>query len=111
MAKYLKPALTAPTGRSFYDGRPAGWHVRHQSAGTCRGYCQRPVWVDQDPEPGMGIGVLPRARSGPDIPTADAVRHIVAELYDPNRLVVEVAYGPAGRVTLVAQPADLNAVV
>jgi hypothetical protein len=39
----------------------------------------------------------------PDIPPGDAARHIVAELHDPNRLVVEVAYGSAGRVTLVAE--------
>jgi len=41
----------------------------------------------------------------PDVKLATAVEHIMAELYDPNRLVSEVGYSTKGRFTLaVEQP-------
>ncbi|MBD2387201.1 type I polyketide synthase [Cylindrospermum sp. FACHB-282] len=39
----------------------------------------------------------------PDLGTPAAVESILAELYDPNRLVTEVGYSSQGRVTLVAE--------
>ena len=36
----------------------------------------------------------------PDLDTATSVRHILAELHDPNRLIGEVAYSTQGRATL-----------
>ena len=36
----------------------------------------------------------------PDLDTATSIRHIIAELYDPNRLIGEVAYSSTGRATL-----------
>ena len=41
----------------------------------------------------------------PDMDDASAAQHVLAELYDPNRLVTEVAYGPDGRMTLIADQA------
>jgi NAD(P)-dependent dehydrogenase (short-subunit alcohol dehydrogenase family) len=38
----------------------------------------------------------------PDLDGTRAVQAILAELHDPNRLVLEVGYGPMGRVTLEA---------
>jgi acyl carrier protein len=37
----------------------------------------------------------------PDLDEQTSVNHILAELYDPNRLIVEVGYSAQGRVTLV----------
>ena len=37
----------------------------------------------------------------PDLESSVAVKHIMAELHDPNRLVAEVAYGVKGRTTLM----------
>lgn len=37
----------------------------------------------------------------PTLDAAAAAQRILAELYDPNRLIAEVAYGPQGRTTLV----------
>jgi acyl transferase domain-containing protein len=37
----------------------------------------------------------------PDIDAQTSVRYILAELYDPNRLIVEVGYSSQGRTTLV----------
>ncbi|WP_041233456.1 type I polyketide synthase [Cylindrospermum stagnale] len=39
----------------------------------------------------------------PDLEPQAAVKSILAELYDPNRLVTEVGYSSRGRVTLVAE--------
>ena len=36
-----------------------------------------------------------------DLDTATSVRHIIAELHDPNRLITEVGYSSEGRSTLV----------
>jgi|GEM_PF-280487 acyl transferase domain-containing protein/acyl carrier protein len=36
----------------------------------------------------------------PDLDVETSVKHILAELHDPNRLLVEVGYGSQGRVTL-----------
>jgi hypothetical protein len=36
-----------------------------------------------------------------DLDTATSVRHIIAELHDPNRLITEVGYSSEGRCTLV----------
>ena len=40
----------------------------------------------------------------PAIDVEQSVRHIIAELCDPNRQLVEVGYGVKGRTTLVAEP-------
>lgn len=37
----------------------------------------------------------------PDLDVATSVRHILDELYDPNRLIAEVGYSSEGRSTLV----------
>ncbi len=39
----------------------------------------------------------------PDVNVATAVKHIMAELYDPNRLISEVGYSDKGRFTLVVE--------
>jgi acyl carrier protein len=39
----------------------------------------------------------------PDVNIASAVEHIMAELYDPNRLISEVGYSNKGRFTLVVE--------
>jgi len=39
----------------------------------------------------------------PDVNIATAVEHIMAELYDPNRLISEVGYSNKGRFTLVVE--------
>ena len=39
----------------------------------------------------------------PDVNTGTAVEHIMAELYDPNRLISEVGYSSKGRLTLVME--------
>jgi len=39
----------------------------------------------------------------PDVNLAAAVEHIMAELYDPNRLISEVGYSNKGRFTLVVE--------
>lgn len=36
-----------------------------------------------------------------DLDTSTSVKHIIAELHDPNRLIAEVAYSSKGRTTLV----------
>ena len=41
----------------------------------------------------------------PEVAEDQAVRHIIAELFDPNRLVTEVGYSAKGRATLVAEQA------
>ena len=38
---------------------------------------------------------------GRELDTSTSVKHIIAELHDPNRLVAEVAYSTKGRTTLV----------
>jgi len=45
----------------------------------------------------------------PSIDAQSAARHIVAELYDPNRLICEVSYNPQGRFTLVVEQPLLEA--
>lgn len=37
----------------------------------------------------------------PDLDTSTSVKHIIAELHDPNRLIAEVGYSSKGRSTLV----------
>jgi len=44
----------------------------------------------------------------PELSDGQGVDYILAELYDPSRLMVEVAYGPEGRSTLVSEVAALN---
>jgi hypothetical protein len=39
----------------------------------------------------------------PDVNVSTAVEHIMAELYDPNRLISEVGYSNKGRFTLVVE--------
>jgi len=39
----------------------------------------------------------------PDLDPVQSVQHIIAELYDPNRLIVEVGYSLQGRTTLVCE--------
>jgi len=40
----------------------------------------------------------------PGLSVEQAAQAVAAELHDPNRLLVEVAYGPQGRVTLAVEP-------
>jgi hypothetical protein len=40
----------------------------------------------------------------PAFDTQEATRMVIAELYDPNRLISEVGYNPRGRFTLVVEP-------
>jgi hypothetical protein len=42
---------------------------------------------------------------GPDLSIAQSVDAVLAELFDPNRLIAEVAYNAQGRSTLVVEPA------
>jgi hypothetical protein len=42
----------------------------------------------------------------PDIAPEQAAQDLMAELLDPNRLVVEIGYGPAGRTTLALEAAN-----
>jgi NAD(P)-dependent dehydrogenase (short-subunit alcohol dehydrogenase family) len=44
----------------------------------------------------------------PELSDGQGVDYILAELYDPSRLMVEVAYSPEGRSTLVSEVAALN---
>jgi NAD(P)-dependent dehydrogenase (short-subunit alcohol dehydrogenase family) len=39
----------------------------------------------------------------PDLDPGQSVQYIIAELYDPNRLIVEVGYSLQGRTTLVCE--------
>jgi malonyl CoA-acyl carrier protein transacylase/acyl carrier protein len=39
----------------------------------------------------------------PEIDTQNCVKHIQAELHDPNRLITEVAYGTQGRTTITVE--------
>ncbi|MGB3652649.1 MAG: hypothetical protein WBA41_15720, partial [Rivularia sp. (in: cyanobacteria)] len=39
----------------------------------------------------------------PDLDITTATQHILAELHDPNRLLVEVGYGARGRNTVVSE--------
>jgi hypothetical protein len=42
----------------------------------------------------------------PDLDPGQATQRILAELHDPNRLIVEVGYGSQGRVTLTSSNQD-----
>jgi 3-oxoacyl-(acyl-carrier-protein) synthase/acyl carrier protein len=44
----------------------------------------------------------------PDLDPQTSVRHILAEIHDPNLLVTEVGYSSKGRFTLVAEPCSLS---
>jgi hypothetical protein len=44
----------------------------------------------------------------PDVNIPTAVENIMAELYDPNRLISEVGYSSKGRFTLVVERAELE---
>jgi acyl transferase domain-containing protein len=44
----------------------------------------------------------------PDVNLTTAVEHIMAELYDPNRLISEVGYSSKGRSTLVVKQPELE---
>lgn len=49
-------------------------------------------------------GVFCRALDlSPDISVEETATIIQAEIHDPNRLVIEVGYGPEGRLTLVVE--------
>jgi acyl carrier protein len=102
LAKYLKPALTAPTGRRSFmtvarlDGMLGiDGHIGAIASGLFG--LTKSLNLEWESVHCRAVDLAP------DIPPGDAARHIVAELHDPNRLVVEVAYGSAGRVTLVAE--------
>jgi hypothetical protein len=43
----------------------------------------------------------------PELNAEQAARCITAELHDPNRLITEVGYSPAGRATLVIEQAGV----
>jgi acyl carrier protein len=40
----------------------------------------------------------------PRMPSLEAARSVMAEIRDPDRRLVEVGYGPAGRITLAIEP-------
>jgi hypothetical protein len=44
----------------------------------------------------------------PDVNLVTSVEHIMAELYDPNRLISEVGYSSKGRFTLVVEQPELE---
>ncbi|WP_413175988.1 SDR family NAD(P)-dependent oxidoreductase [Anabaena azotica] len=44
----------------------------------------------------------------PDLDPKTSVKHILAEIHDPNLLVTEVGYSSKGRFTLVAEPSSLS---
>lgn len=44
----------------------------------------------------------------PDVNLVTSVEHIMAELYDPNRLISEVGYSSKGRFTLVVEQSELE---
>jgi NAD(P)-dependent dehydrogenase (short-subunit alcohol dehydrogenase family)/acyl carrier protein len=103
MAKYLKPALTQAHRSSFMTvvwlGGTLGVYPQEQYGAIAGGLLGLTKTLNLEWE-----SVCCRAVDlSSKILTVEAARHIVAELYDPNRLVVEVAYGSAGRVTLVTQ--------
>lgn len=102
LARYLAPplqaaALTEParfTTVTHLDGRlgqtgdcaplPAGLYGLVRSL--------------SDAWPGVACRAVDLA---PTIGAAEAAQIVLAELHDPSRLVLEVGYGPGGRVTLV----------
>ena len=54
-------------------------------------------------------GVYCRALDlSPALDAEQAANAILSELHDPNRLLVEVGYSPAGRVTLVSEEVVLK---
>jgi hypothetical protein len=63
-----------------------------------------------DPELGVfcrGNGVFCRTVDlAPDLDRIQAAEIVLAEFHDPNRLLLEVGYGPSGRVTLEAVAGD-----
>ena len=44
----------------------------------------------------------------PEVNSSTAVEHIMAELYDPNRLISEVGYSSKGRFTLMVEQPELE---
>ncbi|MDH6103493.1 SDR family NAD(P)-dependent oxidoreductase [Chrysosporum ovalisporum ANA283AFssAo] len=107
IAKHLKESLNqaANEGRSCFltvarlDGNFGLGQTTHFGA-ISGGLFGLTKSVNQEWEP-----VFCRALDiSPDLDADTSVEHILAELYDFNRLVVEVGYSSQGRTTLVCQP-------
>ncbi|AHJ27705.1 type I polyketide synthase [Nodularia spumigena CS-584] len=106
-AKYLKESLNqaAESGRSCFftvarlDGE-FGLGQKTNFGAISSGLFGLTKTVNQEWEP-----VFCRALDiSPDLDAQTAVEHILAELHDYNRLVVEVGYSSQGRTTLICEP-------
>jgi acyl transferase domain-containing protein len=111
MAKHLQPSLTQATSQ-FQHGRAAFMTVTQLDGAF--GTNLRQETVSSAISGGLfGLtktlyqewpAVFCRAVDlSPALDTEQVVSSIMAELHDPNRLLVEVGYGPDGRVTLVEE--------
>jgi acyl transferase domain-containing protein len=107
IAKYLKESLNqaAEQGRGCFltvarlDGELGLGHQTNFGA-ISSGLFGLTKTLNQEWE-----GVFCRALDiSPDLDAQTSVEHILAELHDHNRLVVEVGYSPQGRKTLVCEP-------
>ncbi len=107
-AKHLKPHLAADTasGRRFFmtacrlDGQLglSGRGFGLVSGGLCG--LTKTLNLEWD-------SVFARIVDlGPDRPPAESAAIIASELFDPDRRIVETAYGPEGRITLAALEAE-----
>ncbi len=106
LAKHLKEPLTQA---------PAGGHAAFVVVVRMDGEFGLGSQVDFDPVAGGLFGlaktlnlewesVFCRAIDlSPQIEAEQAARYIIAELFDPSRLVTEVGYSPNGRATLVVE--------
>ncbi|WP_414550487.1 SDR family NAD(P)-dependent oxidoreductase [Anabaena sp. CCY 0017] len=106
-AKYLKESLNqaAEQGRSCFltvarlDGE-FGLGQKTNFGAISSGLFGLTKTVNQEWEP-----VFCRALDiSPDLDAQTSVEHILAELHDHNRLVVEVGYTAQGRTTLICEP-------
>ncbi|MBW4554946.1 MAG: SDR family NAD(P)-dependent oxidoreductase [Trichormus sp. ATA11-4-KO1] len=107
LAKYLKESLNqaANQGRSCFltvarlDGE-FGLGQKTNFGTISSGLFGLTKTLNQEWEP-----VFCRALDlSPDLDAQTSVQHILAELHDPNKLVVEVGYSSQGRTTLVCEP-------
>jgi acyl transferase domain-containing protein len=106
MAKHLKENLTAAAG----EGQAAFLSVMHLDGAF--GLGENGTF---DPVSGGLFGLVKTLDQewervycraidlDPAIPADQAAQYVLAELNDPNRLIVEVAYGPQGRSTLTIE--------
>ena len=112
MAKHLKKFLNQSTSRSafFTIARLDGAFGLAQSSLSEGG---KPSEFSPIPAGLFGLtktlgfewpSVFCRAMDlSPTLPVQRSVDYILAELHDPNRQLMEVAYGPQGRTTLIAE--------